>query len=201
MTEEAIMAQGASVVQECAEENCIISLGNKIGADYVVKGIVSKFRTMFTLTIQIYETEHGMLIANSDPIEVTNVDSFIPKIRETAPDVFKRLVTYKERPSKKPDRKPDVPKEALDFSKEEDASKGINKFAVALGTVGIASFIYGVVQNSKMKESLNLYHNSNDEYVRQARFDEADVARNVRNVGYVVGAVFLAGGIVVQIAF
>jgi hypothetical protein len=193
MTEEAIMAQGAAVMQECAEENCIITLGNKIGADYVVKGVVSRFRTMFTLTIQIYETEHGMLIASSSPIEDANVDNFIPKIRENAPEVFKKLVTYKD--------KPKVSDGTLDFGKVEKTT-GINKLAVVLGAVGIAGIAYGVLQELEVKKNMDTYKDySNNEEKRQSHLNKAEDAKTLRNVGYGVGAAFLAGGIVVQIAF
>jgi hypothetical protein len=68
MTSETVMAQGSAVLEECAEENCVISLGSKIGADYIVRGTISKFGTKLTLSVEIYETENGTLVASSDPI-------------------------------------------------------------------------------------------------------------------------------------
>ena len=35
MTSETVQAMGAAVLEECAEENCVIALGSKIGADYI----------------------------------------------------------------------------------------------------------------------------------------------------------------------
>jgi len=62
MTSETVYAQGGAVLEECAEENCVIVLGSKIGADYIVRGIISKFGTELTLSIEMYETEDGTLV-------------------------------------------------------------------------------------------------------------------------------------------
>jgi hypothetical protein len=62
MTAETVMSMGGAVLEECAEENCVIALGSRIGADYIVRGTVSKFQTMFTLGIELYETENGTLV-------------------------------------------------------------------------------------------------------------------------------------------
>ncbi len=40
MTQETIMAQGSAKLDECAEENCVITLGSKIGADYIVQRMI-----------------------------------------------------------------------------------------------------------------------------------------------------------------
>jgi len=68
MTTETVYAQGGAVLEECADENCVITLGSKIGADYIVRGTISKFQTMLTLSVDIYETEDGTLVASSDPV-------------------------------------------------------------------------------------------------------------------------------------
>ncbi|MDR3001572.1 MAG: hypothetical protein LBU89_09935 [Fibromonadaceae bacterium] len=92
MTEQAIMAQGDAVLQECEEENCMVVFGEKVGADYIIKGTVSKFRNNFVLTINIYETKKGMLVASSDPIENSDIANFIPEIGRVTPALFKKLM-------------------------------------------------------------------------------------------------------------
>ena len=72
MTSETVMAQGGAVLEECADENCVITLGSKIGADYIVRGTISKFQTMLTLSVEVYETENGTLVASSDPVRSEN---------------------------------------------------------------------------------------------------------------------------------
>jgi len=65
MTAETVIAQGSAKLEECAEENCVIALGAKIGADFIVRGIVSKFGTKLTLSIEMYETEDGTLVGSA----------------------------------------------------------------------------------------------------------------------------------------
>lgn len=65
MTAETVIAQGTAKLEECVEENCVIALGNKIGADYIVRGIVSMFGTELTLSVEMYETEDGTLVGSS----------------------------------------------------------------------------------------------------------------------------------------
>lgn len=91
MTEQAVMALGDAVLEEFAEETRMISFGEKIGADYITKGSVSKFRTMYVLTIEIFETKKGMMVASSDPIESTDLNQFIPEIRKVAPALFAKF--------------------------------------------------------------------------------------------------------------
>jgi formylglycine-generating enzyme required for sulfatase activity len=79
MTSETVQAQGSAVLAECAEENCVIALGSKIGADYIVRGIISKFQTRFSLTVEIYETEDGNLVAVADAVRSTNLDELLEK--------------------------------------------------------------------------------------------------------------------------
>jgi hypothetical protein len=79
MTSETVLAMGEAVLEECAEENCVIALGSKIGADYIVRGTVSKFRTMFSLTVELYETDYGNLIAVAEAVRSANLDELLEK--------------------------------------------------------------------------------------------------------------------------
>jgi TonB family protein len=65
MTAESVIAQGSAKLEECAEENCVITLGAKIGADFIVRGIVSMFGAKLTLSIEMYETEDGTLVGSA----------------------------------------------------------------------------------------------------------------------------------------
>ena len=57
MTSETVLAMGGAVLEECAEENCVITLGSTIGADYIVRGTISKFQRELSLSVEIFETE------------------------------------------------------------------------------------------------------------------------------------------------
>jgi len=72
MTSETVMSQGSAKLEECAEENCVIALGAKIGADYIVRGIISKLGTSLTMSVEMYETEDGNLVATSGVVRSGN---------------------------------------------------------------------------------------------------------------------------------
>jgi len=92
MTSETVQAQGGAVLEECADENCVISLGSKIGADYIVRGIISKFRTKFTLTVEMYETENGNLVATSDPVRSEDVGNLLESAAAAVRSMYKKFV-------------------------------------------------------------------------------------------------------------
>jgi len=92
MTSETVYAQGSAVLEECADENCVIALGSKIGADYIVRGTLSKLRTMFTLSVEIYETENGNLVASSDPVRSENIVELVEKATVVCADMYKTFL-------------------------------------------------------------------------------------------------------------
>jgi len=67
MTDETIRSMSGAVLEKCAEENCVVTLGETIGADYVVRGIIRKVGTKLSLTVDMHEIDRGMLVALSDP--------------------------------------------------------------------------------------------------------------------------------------
>jgi hypothetical protein len=77
MTSETVQSMGGAVLEECAEENCVIALGSKIGADYIVRGTVSKFQTKFTLAIELYETDNGTLVVSSEAVRSGNLEELL----------------------------------------------------------------------------------------------------------------------------
>jgi len=77
MTSETVQSMGGAVLEECADENCVITLGSKIGADYIVRGTIGKFQTRFTLKVEMYETDNGTLVATSEPIRTENVGEIL----------------------------------------------------------------------------------------------------------------------------
>jgi len=91
MTSETVYAQGGAVLEECADENCVITLGSKIGADYIVRGIISRIKTIFTLSVEIYETENGNLVASSDPVRSENVLEMLEKAAVVCADMYRNF--------------------------------------------------------------------------------------------------------------
>jgi len=89
MTSETVYSQGSAVLEECADENCVIALGSKIGADYIVRGIISKLETMLTLSVEIYETENGNLVDASDLIRSRNIAELIEKAEVVCANMYR----------------------------------------------------------------------------------------------------------------
>jgi TolB-like protein len=95
MTSETVQSMGGAVLEECAEENCIITLGSKIGADYIVRGIVSKFGTKLTLSIELYETENGTLVASSEPIRSENKGELLEMAATASENMYRKFAGAK----------------------------------------------------------------------------------------------------------
>jgi len=93
MTSETVQAQGSAVLEKCSEENCVIALGSEIGADYIVRGIISKLRDWFTLSVEVYETGDGNLVASSTPVRSDNVEELIEKAAAACADMYSGFVS------------------------------------------------------------------------------------------------------------
>jgi len=89
MTSETVMAQGGAVLEECADENCVITLGSKIGADYIVRGTVSRFGAKLTVSVDIYETEDGNLVASSDLVKSDKIEELLELTATACANMYK----------------------------------------------------------------------------------------------------------------
>jgi uncharacterized protein (TIGR02145 family) len=92
MTSETVQSMGGAVLEECADENCVITLGAKIGSDYIVRGVVSKFGTKFTVAVEMYETENGTLVASSDLVSSESTAELLEKAAEASAGMYKTFV-------------------------------------------------------------------------------------------------------------
>jgi len=89
MTSETVMSMGGAVLEECAEENCVIALGSRIGADYIVRGTVSKLESRFTLQVEMYETDNGTLVASCEPVRAESIGELIEKAAAACANMYK----------------------------------------------------------------------------------------------------------------
>jgi len=96
MTSETIMAQGGAVLEACAGENCAVALGSKIGADYIVRATVSKLESKFTLQVEMYETNAGVLETSCDPVRSESIAELVAKAAEVCANMFKTWAASKE---------------------------------------------------------------------------------------------------------
>jgi Listeria/Bacterioides repeat len=113
MTTETIQAMGGAVLDKCAEENCVISLGETIGADYIVRGIVRKIGTKLSLTVEMHEIDRGMLIALSDPVRAENIEDLLDKAAAACAAMYKKFLNERgtaaqPQPKSEPEPKPPI---------------------------------------------------------------------------------------------
>jgi uncharacterized repeat protein (TIGR02543 family) len=91
MTTETVIAQGSATLEQCFDENCVIALGTKIGADYIVRGTISKFRARYTLTVEMYETSDGNLVASSEPVRSENAAELLEKAAAAGAEMYREF--------------------------------------------------------------------------------------------------------------
>jgi TolB-like protein len=185
MTTETVYAQGSAVLEECADENCVISLGSRIGADYIVRGIISKFQTRFTLSVEIYDTEDGNLVASSDPVRSENINELLEKSAPVCADMYKTFATAQTAQSVS------VPKPPRKLT-------GKPTFWIGAGfdVLGAGLLACGLYENNNVaKIKKNGYYKSKGDY------KTADSAAKNRNAAYIAGSAFLLSGITVHIFF
>jgi hypothetical protein len=105
MTTETVMAQGTAVLLECAEENCVISLGSKIGADFIVRGHISRIDAKLTLAVDVYDTEDGNLIASSEAVRAEKVADLLESAATACAEMYKNFVTAHSQPQESATKK------------------------------------------------------------------------------------------------
>jgi hypothetical protein len=111
MTSETVIAQGSATLEQCFDENCVISLGSKIGADYIVRGTISKFKTRLTLTVEMYETEDGNLVASSEPVRSENAAELLEKAAVACAGMYKEFVKTQSPAAQSPTAESPPPKQ------------------------------------------------------------------------------------------
>jgi hypothetical protein len=112
MTSETVQSQGSATLEACAEENCVITLGSTIGADYIVRGIISKLRVRFTLSVEMYETVDGNLVASSDPVRSDNIEELVEKAAASCASIYRKFASAQSAVSKPPAAVADTAEEA-----------------------------------------------------------------------------------------
>jgi uncharacterized protein (TIGR02145 family) len=112
MTTETVIAQGSAVLEECFDENCVIALGTKIGADYIVRGTISKLRARFALTVEIYETEDGNLVASSEAVRSESIEELVEKAAAACAGMYRTFAGTKDDVAQSATVRPMPPKQS-----------------------------------------------------------------------------------------
>jgi len=195
MTSETVMAQGGAVLEECADENCVITLGSKIGADYIVRGTVSKFQTMLTLSVEVYETENGTLVASSDPVRSENPAELLGLAAAACANMYKTFANARNLSSQtKTEQKP------VEQTPKKLGYYIAPKYQTPLGTpvlLGGVNLEGGLVWGKGAFLGIGLDFGSGSSDTFMSGFDELFVGGSI-NFGYVCnlwgGLQFVYGG-------
>jgi uncharacterized repeat protein (TIGR02543 family) len=103
---------------------------------------------------------------------------------------------FYKKPEPEPKPQPAAPKPDAGVTQEPPAKKRYTQAAVGLDVAGAGMFAYGLYQERKVK-----YYVNDGKYKDRAEYNNAKNAETNRNIGYVVGSVFLLTGISVHIFF
>jgi len=189
MTSETVYSMGGAVLEACAEENCVVALGSKIGADYIVRGTISKVQTMFTLTVEMYETDNGTLVASSNSVRSEKVVDLLEKAAAASAVMYKAFVKAPA-PTVRP------VSGLAPMSASTKSTKASLRIAIGLDVVGVGALAYGLYENYNVKKVID-----NGQYKDPAEYENVKKAARNRNVGYMVGGALLLTGISVHIFF
>jgi len=199
LTREKIIA----LVPKTAENlNSVIDIGLVIKSDYVTQGFIGKLGSLFTLTVELYETSSGIMLGYFVK-ESSNLEGLLNAIRENAPALFAKIKRQGTSPKSFsiPTNIPSEPK------------KSINSAWVAIGldVLGAAAIGLGIYNNSKaggyydecksiMKNvSLEQYAEKKTEF--NDKYKKVQSAETARNIFYATGGALLLGGVAVHIWF
>jgi hypothetical protein len=216
-----------SLVPKTAENlTSVIDIGTAIKSDYVTHGFIGKLGSLFTLTVELYETASGNLLGDFVK-ESTELKGLLDAIRENAPDLFSKIMP-KEEPKPETVNVPEIVNIPETISEPQpitipanipaEPKKSKNSFWVAIGldVLGAAAFGLGIYNNSRSVyysgESKKLWENVPDpvpypnEYLDSknafdAKYKKMQNAETARNIFYATGCALLLGGIAVHIWF
>jgi len=196
MTSETVQSMGGAVLEECSEENCVIALGSKIGADFIVRGTISKFKDELTLSIEIYNTDNGNLVASSDPVRSENAKTLLEKASVVCSEMFKTFVSQQSKITVPAPTVETEPQPKISLTPKNPIKKN---FWIALGcdVIGAGLIGYGLIENGNVKDIVN----DEGAYRNKSEYEDAKKSVTNRNVCYVVGSALLAGGISIHIFF
>jgi len=183
---------------ECLAESCAVEIGRAIGAEYITQGSIGMFTNKFTISVELYETLSGKLLS-SIVFESENIEGLLNAIRVEAKPLFQSIIDSRS-PIKVPP--PESAKVAEIPKPEVSAPLGVPQWiGIGMAVAGIGAGIYGLVQNSKYKSLHEDYLDAETVKEIDAKWQDAEDAAKRRNVGYIIGAALLAGGVTVWFVF
>jgi TolB-like protein len=179
---------------ECLAESCAVEIGRAIGAEYISQGSLGRFGDELSVAIELYETMSGKLLG-SIVMESKDVKGLLTAIREQAPALFARI---------KKDSPPPTETSIPTNIPAESKSKAPMWIAISLDVLGAAAIGFGVynhIQKDKLyKDYQNMLdHRPQKEY--DSALKKANDAKDMRDIGFIVGGVLVGAGIAVHVWF
>jgi len=218
-----------SLVPQTAENlHSVIDIGIVIKSDYVTRGLIGKLGSLFTLTIELYETSSGNLLGDFVK-ESADLKGLLDAIRENAPNLFAKIIPETVREPQQPTYKAGLrlgvqPETANDTQSvatpipaniptEPKKSRAPFWIAISLDALGAAAVGLGIYSNTKSNDCYSEYRklqsapNSEPEQdakrkiAFEAKYKKMQDTETLRNVFYAAGGALLLGGVAVHIWF
>jgi len=184
--------------------NSIIDIGIALKSDYVTRGFIGKVGSLFTLTVELYETASGNLLGDFVK-ESKDLKDLLDATRENAPYLFAKIMPETIKESQQPTSIP------TNIPSEPKKSKTSFWVAIGLDVLGAVALGFGVYNNAK---SIDYYDKSKNilkdvppwQYAERkseftANHKKMQNAETAQNIFYATGGALLLGGVVVHIWF
>jgi TolB-like protein len=189
---------------ECLAESCAIEIGRAIGVEYITQGVIGRFGSRLTISVELYETMSGKLLS-SIVFESDDIDGLLAAIRSDAKPLFHGILdSHPVVPAPIAVQPPnqavsDMP--AKPVAPVSGGGIGVPQWAgIGLAAAGIGMGIYGFLQNSQYNKLYKDYQGATESDTN-AKWKKAEDASKRRNIGYIIGSALLAGGVAVYFVF
>jgi len=199
-----------SLIPDTAENlNSVINIGMVIKSDYVTRGSIGKLGSLFTLTVELYETATGNLLGDFVK-ESSDVKGLLEIIRENSPSLFANITQAGTLNNSQ--QQASIP---TNIPAESSKTKTSLWVAIGLDVLGATAIGLGIYNNAQAngyyKDSQNLledvyksgdktqYDNIKEKYGDKQ--DKMKSAENRRPIFYATGGALLLGGVAVHIWF
>jgi len=195
LTREKIIELSASVPESAVT---VVDIGRAIKSDYVTRGSLSYLGEQLVFTVELYNCESGLLIADFVKM-APDLKGLLEIVHENAPILFKKinpqplaLDTSNAVPISIP----------ANIPASETKIKSTNWLAIGLEAAGVAAIGFGISQFVAGNNYYDKYKNRNYfKSEREAAYEDAKSAKTLSTVSYIAGGALLAGGITIHILF
>ena len=186
----------------------VVDIGRAIKSNYVTRSSLSYLGGLLVLSVEIYSCESGLLLADFVKM-APDLKGLLEIIHENAPILFKKInppeqvvvPTAVNVPPPQPDASSVAPI-PTNIPASETKVKSTNWLAIGLEVAGVAAIGFGL---SQFVAGNNYYDKYKDrDYFkseREAYLEDANSAKTLSQVSYIVGGVLLASGITIHILF